>query len=88
MKRGVLVLLVLVLVPSLGAIWEEFRVDGVGYFDTDNLISITIHDGMDYQPLVADIDNNGHNEVVIFSGNYLKIFDNELNLIDEENVGQ
>lgn len=61
---------------------------GTGYFNTRNITVITNNiDGMDYQPLVADIDADSYNEIVIFSGSYLKIFDYELNLIDEKYIG-
>src|SRR3989339_2267421 len=43
--------------------------------------------GMDFQPLVGDINNDGYNEIVIFSNDFLKIFDYELDLIDERYVG-
>jgi uncharacterized membrane protein YgcG len=42
---------------------------------------------MDYQPLIADIDNNGKNEIIIFSNSSLKILNSTLDLIDENTVG-
>ena len=42
---------------------------------------------MDFQPLADDINNDGYNEIIIFSDDFLKIFDYELNLIDEKFVG-
>lgn len=64
------------------------RFNGTGFFDTRNIINFTdILNGMDQQPIAGDINNNGKNEIVIFSGNYLKVFDAKLNLIDENFVG-
>ena len=67
---------------------NQGKQNGTGYFNTRNLTIITNSiEGMYYQPLVDDIDGDGYNEIVIFSGNYLKIFGHELNLIDEKFVG-
>jgi len=82
---------------SVNAVWEQFQSDdlntgksnGIGYFDSNTITNFTNNlDGNDKQILVSDIDNNGKNEIIIFSGNYLKVFDNKLNLIDEKFVGK
>ena len=94
--KGVVWLLFLILAPSANAAWEQYqndlgnsgKADGIGYFDSSITTNITNSlDGMNFQPLVSDLDNDGKNEIVIFSGNYLKIFDAKLNLIDENLVG-
>src|SRR3989338_3001139 len=81
---------------NASASWEQFQSDelntgkanGTGYFNERAIKSINDSlNGMDFQPLISDIDNNGKNEIVIFSGNYLKLFDNKLNLVNEEFVG-
>ncbi|MBI2208556.1 hypothetical protein HYU50_03595 [Candidatus Woesearchaeota archaeon] len=94
--KGVVIALFLILIPSASAAWEQYqndlgnrgKADGIGYFDSSIVINITNYlDGMNFQPLVSDINNDGKNEIIIFSGNYLKIFDSKLNLIDEKFVG-
>lgn len=95
MKRVVLFLLFLILIPNLNAVWEQFqgdesntgKGDGVGNFGNAAIVNFTIAEGMNFQPLVEDINDDGKNEIIIFSGNYLKIFDSYLILIDEVFVG-
>ena len=94
-----LILFIVILILSLltaSASWEQFqnngmnsgRANGTGYFNERTIVNVTDSlNGMDFQPLASDVDNDGKNEVVIFSGNYLKLFDNELNLINEKFVG-
>src|SRR3989338_3705446 len=89
----------LVLILSLLTVfahWEQFQNDelnngkanGTGYFNERAIKSMNDSlNGMGFQPLVSDIDNNGKKEIVIFSGNYLKLFDNRLNLVNERFVG-
>ena len=55
--------------------------DGIG-------ITYTIAAGMGYQALVADITGNSDLEVVIYNGNYLQLYDKELNPIDEKFIGK
>jgi hypothetical protein len=43
--------------------------------------------GSAMQPLVYDLTNDGDKEVILFSGNYLSIYDSEATLIDEVNIG-
>ncbi len=42
---------------------------------------------MNYQPLVSDLDGDGHNEIILFSDTYLKIYDAHLQLKDELSIG-
>lgn len=98
-KLFLFILFITVLILSLlsaSASWEQFqndvlnsgRVNGTGYFNERKIISINDSlSGMDFQPLISDIDNNEKNEIIVFSGNYLKLFDNKLNLINEKFVG-
>ena len=94
--KGVAWLLFLIFIPNVNAAWEQYQNDlgnsgkaeGIGHFDSSTLTNITDYlNGMDFQPLVSDLDNNGKNEIVIFSRNYLKIFDAKLSLIDEKFTG-
>ena len=94
-----LLLFALIIILSLfdtAAFWEEFNFDGfntgkangTGHFNERKIINITDSlNGMGFQPLVSDVDNNGKKEIIIFSGNYLKLFDNRLNLVNERFVG-
>lgn len=47
----------------------------------------TVNNGSIYQPLVADIDADLVNEIIIFSKDYLMIFDDNLNLIKKTQAG-
>ncbi|MBI2134603.1 alpha/beta hydrolase [Candidatus Woesearchaeota archaeon] len=94
--KGVAMLLFLIFIPNVNAAWEQYqgnlfntgKADGIGYFGSKPIANITNNfDGMDFQPLVSDLDDNGKNEIVIFSGNYLKIFDAKLSLIAEKFSG-
>ena len=76
--------------------WETFQYDysssgyspGVGYLGStvlDNFTNWSV--GMDYQPMVADISADGAKEIVIFSDDYLYLFDKQLNYIASLEVG-
>ena len=95
--KSLFFLIIVLILPDVYSSWEQFQSDdfnsgkaeGTGYFNARAIRSSNDSmNGMNYQPLVSDIDNNGKNEIVIFFGNYLKIFDNQLNLINEEFVGK
>src|SRR3989338_3706609 len=96
MHKWVLSSLILILLIPCAYSWEQFQSDnvnsgkanGTGYFNSKEISNFTDSlNGMNYQPLIYDIDANGKNEIIIFSGNYLKILDSRLNLIDEKFVG-
>ena len=97
MHKSFLFIIALILsLLTASASWEQFqdneanngKANGTGYFNERKINNITDSlNGMNFQPMVSDVDNNGKNEVVIFSGNYLKLFDNGLNLINEKFVG-
>jgi len=62
---------------------------GTGYFNTRNLTEIINSiEGFNHQPMIEDINQDGYDNIILFLGNYLKIFDHELNLIDEKLIGQ
>jgi len=96
MKLGVLALF-FVLAASVNAAWEQYQYDsfnagkapGTGYFGSATITTITnSFDGMNFQPIVSDIDSDGKNEVIIFSHGFLKVFDSNLLLIEEAFVGK
>ncbi|MFH0868197.1 MAG: hypothetical protein V1831_02705, partial [Candidatus Woesearchaeota archaeon] len=60
---------------------------GVGYFESSIIENKSTSYGMNFEPISADINNNGKNEIIIFSDSKLKIFNHSLGLIDETNVG-
>ena len=84
--KGVVVLLFLILLPNVNAAWEQYqndnfnsgRANGVGNFNNFKGNITNNNDGFNFQPLVSDIDNDGKNEIVIFSNDSLKILDNKL----------
>src|SRR3989338_3914055 len=96
MDKLFLISLILILLAPYVYSWEQFQNDelnsgkanGKGYFNLNKIKNINDSlNGMNFQPLVSDIDNNGKNEIITFSGNYLKLFDNKLNLLNEKFVG-
>ncbi|MBI2651117.1 hypothetical protein HYX01_01475 [Candidatus Woesearchaeota archaeon] len=82
---------------SAFADWETYQGDlqnrgiakGIGYLGSRDFVNVTIYnEGTNKQPLIADINKDGKNEIIIFSSNYLKIFNSDLNLIEEKFVGK
>ncbi|MEK0371122.1 MAG: hypothetical protein QQN55_08215, partial [Nitrosopumilus sp.] len=64
------------------------RQSGKGYFGISSIENKSSAYGMNFEPIVADINNNGKNEIVIFSNSKLKIFNYSLGLIDETTIGR
>ena len=94
--RLYLFLIILVLLTiNANAFWQTYQNDlrntgaanGTGYFPlrTANFSDDSI--GMDFQPLVDDLDRNGNNEIVIFSNNSLVIFNPQLDVLTQTKVG-
>ncbi len=97
MHRLFLFALILILLISNAYSWEQFqnnelnngKANGTGYFNAMAITSLNDSlNGMNFQPLISDINNDGKNEIIVFSGNYLKILDNELSLIGEQFTGK
>ena len=90
-----LLLILLLFSLNVNASWQTYQNDlsntgsanGTGYFPLRTANFSNELYGMDFQPLVDDINNDGYNEIIIFSNDFLKIFDYEINLIDEQYVG-
>src|SRR3989338_5218586 len=80
---------------NVSSYWQTYQNDlrntgianGTGYFPIITSNFSNNLDGMDFQALVDDINNDGYSEIVIFSNDFVKIFDYELNLIDEKFAG-
>ena len=93
--KGVVLLLVLVLIPSVTAVWDTFnnditnnaKLNGSGFINVEKFFVINVSFGMNKQPMVSDLDFDGDNEIVIFSEGYLKLFDKNLSLVAEKIVG-
>ena len=95
--KGVVALLFLILAPIANAAWEQYqndlgnsgKADGIGYFGSSIITNSTNSlDGMNFQPLVDDVNNDNKNEIIIFSNDTLKVFDKFLNEIDKKRVGK
>ena len=95
MKVYLFMLVFILLSFSVNASWQTYQNDlrntgsanGTGYFPLNTANFSNDNFGMDFQPLVYDIDNDGHNELIIFSNDFLKVFDYELNLLEEKFTG-
>ena len=101
MKRLMLLLfaLSLILITTAAASftneWGEYQDDasnrGFVHDETGHFTSIETQwsttNGMSYQPLIANVTGNSDKEIIIYSGNYLQLYDNELRLLDEINIG-
>ena len=94
--RFCLFILILILFSlSSNAGWQAYQNDlrntgianGTGYFPLKTTNFSNELYGMDFQPLISDINNDGYNELVIFYNELLKVFDYELSLIDEKFAG-
>ncbi|MDP1694282.1 MAG: hypothetical protein Q8L34_01960, partial [Candidatus Woesearchaeota archaeon] len=75
--------------------WQTFQKDpagtatqtGSGSYNNDTTHIVKTIYGNNYQPLVADIDNDNEMEIVIFSRSMLQIYDKYLNITHEFAVG-
>ena len=88
-------MILVLLITNVYASWQTYQNDlrntgianGSGYFPLRTTNPSTELYGMDFQALIDDLNSDGYNEIIIFSNDFLKIFDYELNLIDEKFVG-
>lgn len=95
MKVNVFLIIFIILSVNAGASWQTYQNDlrntgianGIGYFPlaTANLSSDI---GMDFQPLVGDADDDGKNEVIIFSNGSLIVLNRQLSIINLTKTGQ
>lgn len=91
--KGVVWLILLILIPNAYA-WEQYQGDllnsgkaeGIGDFNNFKG-NMTISHGYNFQPLVSDLDNDGNNEIAVFSNDTLKIFDKKLNEVASGKFG-
>jgi len=87
--------MLILLVTSAHAYWQTYQNDlansgasnGTGYFPlmTSNFSNDDF--GMDFQPLIGDLDGKGSSKIVIFSNNSLIIFNRELEIMKKIKVG-
>lgn len=95
--RYLIIFLALVLsLPSAYSSWMAYQNDnmntgvqnGSGTLGIRNLTNLTNYSyGMRMQPLVADIDNNGLNDIVTFTNTSLVVLDRRLNLTASFGIG-
>src|SRR3989338_3111279 len=95
MQFCLFILILILFSLSSNAGWQAYQNDlrntgianGTGYFPLKTTNFSNELYGMDFQPLISDINNDGYNELVIFYNELLKVFDYELSLIDEKFAG-
>ncbi|MBI2654351.1 hypothetical protein HYX02_06105 [Candidatus Woesearchaeota archaeon] len=81
-------------IPPSYASWQTYQNDlrntgisnGTGYLPL-NTANFSIDIGMDFQPLVDDLDFNGNSEIVIFSNDSLIILSPQLDILDSVKTG-
>ena len=75
--------------------WQTYQNDlrnsgfasGTGYFPLETANFSIDGIGMDFQPLADDLDDDGKNEIIIFSNSSLILFNQELKIINQIKVG-
>ena len=95
MKFALLLLVFILLTTNAYASWQTYQndlrntgsSDGTGHFPLKTANFSNTDFGMDFQPLVGDLDSNGNNEIVIFSNNSLIIFNPQLNILNQAKIG-
>ena len=102
MKKLILWTIVLLLSFSIvygSTQWPEYQKydNNAGFQDPTYTVDLMIdtithkfNKGSSFQPLSADLDNDGVNELILSSGNYIQLYEksgNTLSLIDEINMG-
>lgn len=90
-----LLLIALILLSFNANAWQSYQnglgnagvSDGTGHFPlkTANFSDSSL--GMDFQPLVGDLDNNGNNEIVVFSNESLIVFNLQLGILAQAKIG-
>lgn len=64
------------------------RQSGISYFSNPGVTTTTDNsEGMEFEPIAGDIDNDGINEIVIFSNSKLIIYNQSLGFLDEVDIG-
>lgn len=97
-KYLILVLLFLVLIPIASASWMRYQNDlGNRGFEpvmvsqwNETGVLTEIAEGANFQPLIFDADGDNNTEIIISSGNFLKVYEYDSNLLvlkDELNMG-
>jgi|GEM_PF-1826977 len=95
LRLSFFVLFIILFSFSAQAYWQTYQNDlrnsgasnGTGYFPlmTSNFSNDDF--GMDFQPLIGDLDGKGSSKIVIFSNNSLIIFNRELEIMKKIKVG-
>ncbi len=95
MRFYLFVLIFILLSFNSFAYWQTYQNDlrntgnanGTGYFPlkTANFSDDSL--GMNFQPLIGDINKDGSNEIVIFSNDSLIIFNPQLNVLSQTKIG-
>ena len=93
--RFYLMLIFILLAVDVNASWQTYQNDlrntgsanGTGYFplETSNFSDDSL--GMDFQPLVDDLDASGNNEIAVFAHDSLLIFNTPLTILNQAKIG-
>jgi len=96
--KGILPLLLFLFILTSIALadWETFQNDeaNTGRYTTEtghfSEIDVTLQtsNGHNSQPLITNITGDADREIILMSGNFLQIYDDQLTLIDEVNTGE
>ena len=95
MKFVLFVFVFILLSLDVSSYWQTYQNDlrntgassETGYFplNTANFSYGSL--GMDFQPLIGDLNADGSNEIVIFSNNSLVIFNPQLTILSQTKIG-
>ena len=94
MRFFCLLIVIVLLCPSSYAAWQTYQsdlrnsgsADGTGYYPVKTS-NFSIDIGMNFQPLVDDIDANGNKEIIIFANNSIIVFNPQLEIISQVKIG-
>jgi len=97
-KYLLLSLLLLILIPIVSADWMRYQNDlgNRGFYPVmvsqwnETGVLTEISEGSNFQPLIFDADGDNNTEIIISSGNFLKVYEysgNSLVLKDELDMG-
>lgn len=96
MKKNIFIMLIFLLITvspfvySVSCSWSKYGANPSGDFIQYNCNSIIVNDYLNtnlsfdssYSPLIYDLNNDNYNELIVVKDNEIKLYNNNLNLID------